>query len=252
VVISQAALGNPSFTFRGAVLRICDDSRIQFADSGGSGRHFVFAIEGALMAVENELDLLGIMRLMRDVLLGAVPPKALRDSRYSIVAFAGGVTAFVGSGFAQHVPRSVLIDLDAAGLALFAVAGTEKALQLGMPSLIAVCLGAVTGVGGGTVRDVLLTHVAGWDVLLWAASSECLAGVELAEGDRLPVVMGRAWECRTHGRRDGTWPHADASRVHAMVGWVVTQDDPVYPDKAGGAVGDVCNNALRAGRRYAG
>lgn len=130
---------------------------------------FVFAIEGAMMAAQNGLDLLGIMVLafatalgggiMRDVLLGAVPPKALRDSRDPMVAFTGGVIAFVGSGFVQHVPRSVLIDLDAAGLALFAVSGTEKALQQGMPSLIAVCLGAITGVGGGTVRDVLLTHV---------------------------------------------------------------------------------------------
>ncbi len=130
---------------------------------------FVFAIEGAMMAVENGLDLLGIIVLafatalgggiIRDVLLGAVPPKALRDSRYPMVAFAGGIIAFAGSGFVQHVPRSVLIDLDAAGLALFAVAGTEKALQQGMPSLIAVCLGAITGVGGGTMRDVLLTHV---------------------------------------------------------------------------------------------
>ena len=130
---------------------------------------FVFAIEGAMMAVENGLDLLGIMVLafatalgggmVRDVLLGAVPPKALRDSRYPMVAFSGGMVAFVGSGFVQHVPRSVLIDLDAAGLALFAVAGAEKALQQGMPSLIAICLGAISGVGGGTVRDVLLTHV---------------------------------------------------------------------------------------------
>lgn len=130
---------------------------------------FVFATEGAMMAVENGLDLLGIMVLafatalgggiMRDVLLGATPPESLRNWHYPMVAFAGGVIAFAGSDFVQHVPRPVLVDLDAAGLALFAVAGTEKALDHGMPSLIAVCLGAVTGVGGGTLRDLLLTHV---------------------------------------------------------------------------------------------
>jgi Glycine transporter len=49
--------------------------------------------------------------------------------------------------------------LDAAGLGLFAVTGASKALDLGLAAAPAVILGAVTGVGGGTLRDVLLGQI---------------------------------------------------------------------------------------------
>ena len=59
----------------------------------------------------------------------------------------------------QAIPAQLIMVLDAAGLALFAIAGTEKAMLFDMPPLIAVLLGAITGVGGGTIRDVLLAKV---------------------------------------------------------------------------------------------
>ena len=49
--------------------------------------------------------------------------------------------------------------LDAAGLSLFAVTGASKALGAGLGPAQAVLLGAITGVGGGTVRDVLIRRV---------------------------------------------------------------------------------------------
>ena len=49
--------------------------------------------------------------------------------------------------------------LDAAGLSLFAVTGAGKALELGAGPAQAIILGAVTGVGGGTVRDVLIQRL---------------------------------------------------------------------------------------------
>lgn len=102
--------------------------------------------------------------IIRDVLIGAAPPRALRDWRYPdwrypVFAFTGGAIAFVGHSFVRQIPTLVIIDLDALGLSLFAVAGTEKALEYGLQPLVAVLMGAITGVGGGTVRDVLLTHV---------------------------------------------------------------------------------------------
>ena len=48
---------------------------------------------------------------------------------------------------------------DAFGLALFAVTGTRIAEAAGMPALSCVLLGAVTGVAGGVVRDVLTAQV---------------------------------------------------------------------------------------------
>jgi len=59
----------------------------------------------------------------------------------------------------QAVPNMAIIDLDAAGLALFAVAGNEKTLGLKLPAFVAILVGAITAVGEGVVRDVLLTHV---------------------------------------------------------------------------------------------
>src|SRR3546814_4884914 len=49
--------------------------------------------------------------------------------------------------------------LDAMGLALFAVAGTEKALAFGLSPVMAALLGMLTGIGGGVARDVLLTEI---------------------------------------------------------------------------------------------
>jgi uncharacterized membrane protein YeiH len=130
---------------------------------------FVFAVEGAMTAIAGGLDLLGVMVLAfatalaggmtRDVLLGAAPPQALRDWRYSAVAFTGGALAFAGHRVIRALPNPVILDLDAAGLALFAVAGTEKALVYRMPPLIAVLMGGITAVGGGTIRDILLARI---------------------------------------------------------------------------------------------
>jgi uncharacterized membrane protein YeiH len=132
---------------------------------------YVFAVEGALAAIRTNLDLMGLSVLsfatalgggiIRDVLIGAVPPNSIRDWRYGATALAGGGTVFFFYQFFQSVPQPLMITLDAAGLALFAVAGAQKALEFGINPLIAVLMGGVTGVGGGTVRDVLLTQVPG-------------------------------------------------------------------------------------------
>ena len=142
------------------------DRLILAADLAGT---FVFGIEGALAAVRGGLDLLGVLVLafatalgggmIRDVLIGATPPNAIRDWRYAAVALSGGTLAFVLAVAVRRIPAPLLIGLDAAGLALFAVAGTEKALAHGIQPLIAVLLGTVTGVGGGIVRDVLLVQI---------------------------------------------------------------------------------------------
>jgi uncharacterized membrane protein YeiH len=130
---------------------------------------YVFAVEGAMAGIRANLDLLGLLVLsfatalgggvIRDVLIGAVPPNSIRDWRYGATALAGGGTVFFFYQFFQSVPQSLMITLDAAGLALFAVAGAEKALEFDINPLIAVLMGGLTGVGGGTVRDVLLAEV---------------------------------------------------------------------------------------------
>jgi uncharacterized membrane protein YeiH len=129
----------------------------------------LFAIEGATTAVANHLDLLGILILgfttavgggiIRDVLLGATPPSALRNWHYPAVAFTGAGLAFLFHTYVQEIPQQIIMMLDAGGLALFAVSGTEEALLRKMSPLVAVMLGGITGVGGGTIRDLFLAHV---------------------------------------------------------------------------------------------
>ncbi|MFZ1093685.1 MAG: TRIC cation channel family protein, partial [Xanthobacteraceae bacterium] len=48
---------------------------------------------------------------------------------------------------------------DAAGLALFAVSGAQKALAFGLNPVMAALLGMLTGVGGGMMRDLLLAEI---------------------------------------------------------------------------------------------
>jgi uncharacterized membrane protein YeiH len=131
----------------------------------------VFAVEGAMAGIRAELDLLGLLvvafatalggGMIRDLLIGAVPPNSVRDWRYPVMAFAGGGAVFFFYQFFQRVPAELMITLDAAGLALCAIAGAGKAIEFGINPLLAVLMGAVTGVGGGTIRDVLLTRVPG-------------------------------------------------------------------------------------------
>ena len=96
--------------------------------------------------------------IIRDVLLGALPPATFVDWRYLAVAAGGGLIAFLFSRWLSRFSSAIDV-LDAAGLSLFAVTGAGKALELGVGPAQAIILGAVTGVGGGTIRDVLIQRV---------------------------------------------------------------------------------------------
>ena len=88
----------------------------------------------------------------------APPPATFVDWRYLTVAAGGGLIAFLFSRWLTRFISAIDV-LDAAGLSLFAVTGAGKALELGVGPAQAIILGAVTGVGGGTVRDVLIQRV---------------------------------------------------------------------------------------------
>src|SRR5215470_16218794 len=142
------------------------DNLLFVADIAGT---FLFAIEGAIAGVQGNLDLLGLVVLAfatamgggisRDILIGVLPPAALRDWRYPTVAFAGAFLIFFLHSYILQLPPFGLVLVDAAALSLFAVAGTEKALAYGIHPFIAVLLGTITAVGGGTIRDIFLARV---------------------------------------------------------------------------------------------
>lgn len=168
---------------------------------------FVFAITGATAGVRNDFDLFGVLVLafvtavsggiLRDVLIGAVPPAALADGHYLVVAIAAGLLTFCFHRVVRRLERAVQL-FDAAGLALFAVVGTNKALAYGLAWPMAAVLGMLSGIGGGMLRDVLSAQV---PVVLRAElyAVAALAGALLvALGSRLPMhqavftVMGAA------------------------------------------------------------
>ncbi|HET6533129.1 MAG TPA: TRIC cation channel family protein [Actinoplanes sp.] len=130
---------------------------------------FAFALNGALTAIRAaNVDIVGVIALgmitavgggiIRDVLLGTVPPATFSDWRYLAVAATGGLIAFLFGHWLDRFASPIDV-LDAAGLSLFAVTGAAKAIDLGVGPVQAIILGAVTGVGGGTVRDVLIRQV---------------------------------------------------------------------------------------------
>jgi uncharacterized membrane protein YeiH len=143
------------------------NERLLFAlDLGGTA---VFAMGGALTAIHAGLDLLGVLVLafctalgggvVRDLLIGDVPPIAIQDFRYPVDAFAVGALTFLLHGPMEAIPLPLVITLDAAGLSLFAVSGAGKALARRIHPFIAVLMGAITGAGGGGIRDMLLARV---------------------------------------------------------------------------------------------
>jgi uncharacterized membrane protein YeiH len=121
-----------------------------------------------LAGVRRKLDLFGVLVLSfaaansggitRDVLIGAVPPGAVNDWRYLGVSLFAGVITFYFARLIVRLSNAVLL-FDAAGLALFAVAGASKALAYGLDPVMATVLGMVTGIGGGMVRDLLLAEI---------------------------------------------------------------------------------------------
>lgn len=137
---------------------------------------FVFGLSGALVAVRERLDVFGIVvlavatglggGLLRDVLIGAVPPATLTDYRYTLVAVVAGCVAFagharyprLGSRIRRRLGTAVTV-LDAAGLGVFCVAGALKALVYLPGPVPAALLGMVTAVGGGVIRDLLTGRV---------------------------------------------------------------------------------------------
>jgi uncharacterized membrane protein YeiH len=128
---------------------------------------FVFGLSGGLAAVRGKLDLFGVVVLAavvglaggitRDLLIGT-PPATFRDWRYLAAAGAAGLVCFFARPALERIQRSVLV-FDALGLGLFCVTGATKALDFGVGAVPAILLGAITGVGGGILRDVLLREV---------------------------------------------------------------------------------------------
>jgi uncharacterized membrane protein YeiH len=124
---------------------------------------YAFATSGALMAIHKGFDVVGILVLamltalgggiLRDVIIGDSPPAAFTGISYLVVPLAATVVTFFAHPLVQRLMFTVLV-FDAAGLGLFCVTGTLKALDFHLGPLQAVLLGVTTAVGGGMLRDI--------------------------------------------------------------------------------------------------
>lgn len=139
-----------------------------------------FALSGGLAAVRARLDLFGVLVLawatglgggiMRDVLLGDVPPPGISEPLLIVPVLVAGLLVFAFHGSFVDLTRSrprlrlgligrSVTYLDAVGLATFTVAATVKAISLGAPPFACMVVAVVTATGGGVVRDVLVGRV---------------------------------------------------------------------------------------------
>lgn len=185
---------------------------------------FVFALSGAVAGVKERLDLFGVLVLsfaaasaggiMRDVLIGAVPPEAISDWRYLGVSLLAGLVIFFRYPVSErlHKLSNLVLIFDGAGLAVFAVAGTQKALGYGLNPVMAALLGMLTGIGGGMLRDAILNQtptvlrsefyalaalagasvVVAGHVLNFPPTAMAIAGAVICFGIRL-IAIWRGW-----------------------------------------------------------
>ena len=126
--------------------------------------------------------------ILRDLLIGAVPPATIADWRYLAAALLAGVVTFYWHRLIERLRNPVRV-FDAAGLGLFAVAGTQKALAAGLTPVMAAVLGMLTGIGGGIVRDLLLSRVP----LVFRPETELYALAALAGSVLVVVGHWREW-----------------------------------------------------------
>lgn len=129
---------------------------------------FVFAISGALAAIDRHLDIFGVFvvafvtacggGVVRDLCIGALPPVGLTNIEYvACVSLAVVLAAFFQKTLLRFSQPTLFFD--AVGLGFFAAFGAHK-VYMHVPDVqLTVLLGVISAVGGGILRDVLLGRV---------------------------------------------------------------------------------------------
>ena len=133
-----------------------------------------FAISGAFVGIRKGMDIFGVNvlavttacggGLMRDLIIGSIPPQMFRNPFFVMVAIVVANVVFLLMYLHRHMPRKVaplydklLFWFDSLGLAAFTVDGVMAGIAMGYgDNEFLICfLGFMTAVGGGALRDVL-------------------------------------------------------------------------------------------------
>ncbi len=137
---------------------------LQLIDLVGVG---VFAVSGALAAGRKRLDLLGVVVIAMVTAIGGGTTRDLlldrtvfwtRQPRYLWVIVVCALLTVVWTRRLRPPDRALAV-ADALGLALFAISGAQIAERAGLPGIVCVIMGTITGVAGGMIRDVLTTEI---------------------------------------------------------------------------------------------
>ncbi len=137
-----------------------------------------FAITGVITAIEKKFDILGAIVLgtvtavgggiLRDIMLGYLPPLAFRNPVYALTAILTSVAVFIlayftGKKIVRHfdIYSQVINFFDSLGLAVFVVAGINASRECGFGenAFLSLFVAVLTGVGGGVLRDILAGRV---------------------------------------------------------------------------------------------
>lgn len=137
-----------------------------------------FAVSGAMVAIQKKVDIFGVIVLSavtalgggigRDIIMGSLPPRMFSDYRYVLGAVVTAVLVFIVAYIfrEQYQRRARGVDevnniFDAIGLGVFTVTGVQVAIESGfmVNGILVVCLGVLTGIGGGLIRDVMLREI---------------------------------------------------------------------------------------------
>lgn len=125
------------------------------------------ALTGVLVARDKGVDLFGALMAgiatslgggtVRDLLLGRKVFWMADETYLWFTVVTAALTFFVTR--IRHLPENLFLIPDAIGMSLFAIVGTQVALDWHMPWLTASLLGVVTAVFGGLLRDVMINEV---------------------------------------------------------------------------------------------
>lgn len=127
-----------------------------------------FAISGVLAGIKNKLDWFGIFvlatitasggGLIRDVIIGKGMPVFFTEPKYLVTIVISIAVGLFSCYFLSKAFMFIQI-FDAVGLGVFTVLAAYKCIQLNMPAIGVIFMATITGVGGGILRDLLVSSV---------------------------------------------------------------------------------------------
>ena len=123
-----------------------------------------FSVSGAVVGIKKKMDILGVATMglvtavgggiIRDIIIGVVPPTAFRNPIYTFIAILTAIIVFLPFISRRiNLDRLIWVLTDSIGLGAFTMIGVSTGVSFDNVFL-EVFLGVITGIGGGVLRDI--------------------------------------------------------------------------------------------------